>query len=583
MAAIINTLDRYTSVQYGANGHLEYGWSNDIQEKILQFSFQINRTSYDKIKTLSCVLSDILWNLKNTLENSKTTIYEKEIVRGYLCILYKMIGQTRDIIEGKGEYTLTYMMIYVWHSYFPALGLFAIKCLTSIGNSLHPYGSWKDIKYFCHYCQSQKDFDHSKNVLIEYAISILNNQISVDYANYISNSDDISLAAKWAPREKSKFGWLFNSLAVEYFQNIMETANTESSRSRALLKCKTEYRKILSSLNHKIDTLQIKQCRKTWAEIEFKNVPSIALLKQKKAFLNIKNNGEVKYPNDKDRVECAKRFSSFIQSTIHNNDEIKGKRISMADFTKQALDILYSKSYSKDEYDMLNSQWRDNAKQTTKLGKMITMVDTSGSMEGTPMNVAIALGIRISENSILGNRVMTFSNRPTWVNLDGCDDFISKVQRIRSADWGTNTNFYAALDLILNAIIENKMSAEDVQDMVLVILSDMQIDQGDNNDKKVLYEVMNSKYAAAGMRVHGVPYKPPHILFWNLASTTGFPCLSNQMNVSMMSGFSPALLTMFYEQGMTALQSCTPWSVLQKSLENERYKIMGNKLYELLG
>jgi hypothetical protein len=178
---------------------------------------------------------------------------------------------------------------------------------------------------------------------------------------------------------------------------------------------------------------------------------------------------------------------------------------------------------------------------------------------------------------------MTFSNRPTWVNLDGCDDFISKVQRIRSADWGTNTNFYAALDLILNAIIENKMSAEDVQDMVLVILSDMQIDQGDNNDKKVLYEVMNSKYAAAGMRVHGVPYKPPHILFWNLASTTGFPCLSNQMNVSMMSGFSPALLTMFYEQGMTALQSCTPWSVLQKSLENERYKIMGNKLYELLG
>jgi hypothetical protein len=47
-----------------------------------------------------------------------------------------------------------------------------------------------------------------------------------------------------------------------------------------------------------------------------------------------------------------------------------------------------------------------------------------------------------------------------------------------------------------------------------------------------------------------------------------------------MSGFSPALLNLFCEQGLEALQSCTPWSLLNKSLENARYTIMSNRLNE---
>ena len=91
---------------------------------------------------------------------------------------------------------------------------------------------------------------------------------------------------------------------------------------------------------------------------------------------------------------------------------------------------------------------------------------------------------------------------------------------------------------------------------------------------------MKTKYEEAGIRVHGKPYKPPHILFWNLRSTSGFPSLANQPNVSMMSGFSPALLNLFCEQGLNALESCTPWSLLLRSLENERYKIMNERLYQ---
>jgi hypothetical protein len=52
---------------------------------------------------------------------------ERDIAKQYLIILYKMIGYTRDIIDGKGEYELSYMMILTWYEVYPELALFAIK------------------------------------------------------------------------------------------------------------------------------------------------------------------------------------------------------------------------------------------------------------------------------------------------------------------------------------------------------------------------------------------------------------------------------------------------------------------------
>jgi hypothetical protein len=180
---------------------------------------------------------------------------------------------------------------------------------------------------------------------------------------------------------------------------------------------------------------------------------------------------------------------------------------------------------------------------------------------------------------MLGKRVLTFSACPTWVNLDKHHDFVSMVQKVSVAEWGMNTNFLAALNMILDAIIEQKLDANDVEDMVLTILSDMQIDVADSEfSQGSMMDVIEKRYADAGIRVCGKPYKPPHILFWNLRSTNGFPTLSTQRNTSMMSGFSPALLNLFCEQGLKALQSCSPWSLLERSLANTRYKIMGDKI-----
>jgi hypothetical protein len=574
MAAIINALDNHTPTQFGEKCHVEYGWSNHIQEKILQFSFQVTRTNEDGIHRLDMVLSEILMNLKHKIDTG--SLPEKEVSKGLLSVLYKMIGQTRDIIDGKGEYTLSYMMVYTWFKFYPELATFALRCFVTLNNKdLHQYGSWKDLKYFCEYCKEKGESIH--HPLIQYSINLINDQLKMDYKNLISDTSNICLVAKWIPREKSKFAWLYKALATNYFSDFLTTAKTDEQERKAILKCKTEYRKVISTLNRHIDTTQIKQCDRTWQDIDFNKVTSITLLKQKKAFLNIKNNGEVRYPDNFDRSECANNFNAHIQKAVNGEVEMKGKRIGLADFTKQACNLLKCDN-NQNERHLLNSQWRDNSSQNSVLGKMIAMVDVSGSMEGTPMDVAIALGIRIAEKSILGKRVMTFSAKPTWINLEPYPDFISQVQVIKNAEWGMNTNFYAALDLILHGIISSKMAPEDVQDMVLVILSDMQMDSGDSCNKQILYDKMKVKYVNEGIRVNGVPYKPPHILFWNLRSTSGFPTLSNQPNASMMSGFSPALLNLFCEQGITALQSCTPWSLLVKSVENERYKIMGDKL-----
>ena len=341
---------------------------------------------------------------------------------------------------------------------------------------------------------------------------------------------------------------------------------------------------MLAKLNTKIDTLQIKQCGKKWYKIDFNKVTSISIANQKKAFLNIKKDGQ-KRSDDPDRVVCAIHFKEHIQSSVNDkNKEVKGKRVGLTTFTSQAIDLIESRrrvinnnENCQMEIDLLNSQWRDNSSQNGKLGKMIAMVDVSGSMDGEPLHAAIALGIRVAEKSLLGKRVMTFCNKPHWINLEHKDNFVDMVAEVNNAGFGLNTDFHAALDLILNAIVEAKMPSEDVEDMVLAIFSDMQIDEGDNCNKQVLYDTMKAKYAEAGIKVNGKPYNPPHILFWNLRSTNGFPTLSSQPNTSMMSGFSPALLNLFCNEGIESLRTCTPWSLFVKSLSLDRYKIMEDK------
>ena len=570
MAALIGALDNYTSKQIGENGATEYTWSNDVRERIVQLSVQLTRTK--DIHYLANQTEMLLYDLQ--IRHSSGKILKEEFVE-YMVLLYKMIGHTRDIIDGKGEYALSYMLLYSWHKFYPGLAKFALKQFVILDDNseLHPYGSWKDIKYMYKYMGKYPSLDNKNNLdydLTLYGIQLINEQIRTDM-----HSSNPSLAAKWVPREKSQFSELFTGMATDYFSHYLETAKTESAKSKAVSKAKMDYRKIISSLNRKLDTVQIKQCANIWSQIDPDNQTSITMHKQKKAFLNLKKNGEQRTEIE-DRITCAEHFEAYAERAAKNEVTIKGKRLGLNDFTKGALSIIKSGIIDGPEAKILNAQWKHNSTQTGPLGKMIAMVDVSGSMDGEPLHAAIALGIRVAEKSMLGKRVLTFSATPSWVNLDGYDNFIEMVQRLNMSEFGLNTNFFAALSVILDAIISNKLSPDDVEDMVLAIFSDMQIDDADkgNEGNDAMMVIIEKKYYDAGMTVWGKPYKPPHILFWNLRSTSGFPALSLQRNSSMMSGFSPALLNLFCDEGLAALKSCTPWSLLTKALENDRYKVL---------
>jgi len=97
-----------------------------------------------------------------------------------------------------------------------------------------------------------------------------------------------------------------------------------------------------------------------------------------------------------------------------------------------------------------------------------------------------------------------------------------------------------------------------------------------------VYESIEARYAELGMKMYGKPFQPPHILFWNLRHTGGFPTLSTQKNASMMSGFDPTILNMFCETGMEALRDLTPYNTLVRLLSSERYAPLERAMVEYL-
>ena len=590
MAALVNALDSSTFIQSGEKGHAEYAWSNSVRERVLQFSFQTTRTTAEGVDKLAEILRQILRDLQGGLKTGSICPGEHQEL---LITLYKIIGHTRDIIDGKGEYAHAYMQLLVWYDFYPELALFALNRFVSFDDvNTHPYGSWKDIKYFCNYCKS-------KNVPVEHPLMqcsflLLNTQIYRDSSISESGSNGKkTLAAKWAAREKCKrFGWIFEQLAYSYFAHYLQTAKTLEARRKAQNKCKMEYRKMCSGLNKELGTTQIYQCANNWAGIDHSKTTSITISKQKQAFLNVKKDGTQRTELE-DRIQCAENFKARIKKAVAGEVEMKGKRVGLNNFTMQAFDLIGRKcgritlpENLQAEIDLLNSQWRDNASQTGALCEMIPMCDFSGSMDGDPRDVCFALGIRVAEKSILGNRVLSFSENPTWHNLDGATTFIEKVEVLQKGEVGYSTQFYKALKVILDAIIEKKLTPEQVSGLVLAIFSDMQIDQAESASGRqapnmdTLYETIEAMYSEAGTRIHGTPFKPPHILFWNLRSTSGFPLLSSQKNVSMMSGFSPALLNMFCEKGIEAFSNCTPWSILIESMNKPRYQCLEDKAKE---
>jgi hypothetical protein len=559
---LVQSLDKeqLTPLQYGENKHLEYGWSKMMREKVLQFYFQLIRTS--DLTNLNKIHYSILEEIYDTNNKDMKNI------------MLKIIVQTRDIVKGKGEYNLTFMQIY-------NLSFFDIEKCKKIINYMVgydcdldiPYGSWKDIKYLYNYIVEKPQRENSK-VLINHLIFISNDQLYKDLQDYNENKQ-ISLISKWIPRENSSFKNLFDLLAINYYATDFNL-DVEIMKESSINYAKMYYRKVLSKLNKYIDTAQIKMCKKQWNTLNFNKLTSITINKQKYALNFVEKNGNERsiYDNNikdkQDRIQCKERFAAWQKS----KSSIKGKNVSVYDYVKSAIQFIYHPN--KDLEELLNKQWEDNLnnQEIGDVGNVFTMVDVSGSMEVDnfiPLYNAIGLGIRIAEKSKLGNRCLTFSNEPNWVILDDLS-FTQKVQILKNSDWGGTTNLVEAMNKILYHIEINKIKQSEIDEMILIVLSDMQFNEEQHNlciDKSI-----EEKFAEVGKKICNIPYKPPKIVFWNLRSTQGFPSLSYHPGVSMISGSSPYLIDSFVNKGLKGIEEYNPYNVLEGILNEERYEVI---------
>lgn len=220
-------------------------------------------------------------------------------------------------------------------------------------------------------------------------------------------------------------------------------------------------------------------------------------------------------------------------------------------------------------------QQKENSGMALK--NCVPILDTSGSMtwDNCPLYDATAIALKIAESSNLGKRVMTFSKTPSWINLEDTTTLQEMVKAtvVRSHDVGMSTNMQLAFQMVCDACVSKDMTPEEVEDICLVVLSDMQANEGTySTGMDILEDVVRKMFHEAGLRTtHARPYSPPTLVWWNMRTTNGAPCSTTSKNTVMMSGYDATVLSTVMECGIEQLKLLTAWDNLKKLLEKERY------------
>ena len=300
MSTLISFRDSGMSVQLGEGTHREHGWLEDVQERILQLSFQLTRSvTPEQLTILRSKYQTLIWGVFSSRDIATSRRYE------FMSLIYRLMLHTRDIINGKGEYMLSYMMLGEWVRFglcceerpecaymANELANAALESFVKLEGFDHPYGSWKDMKYFANYLR-----DHVvRDIRILCDLPIFKHMIKLIVNQLLEDVDAAhpSLLCKWLPREKSKkFGWLAFHIAVEYNKEWIHTS-PKTHQHQAIRKCQVHYRQTIAQLNRRLNTVQIDQCAGTWRNIDFeKNVTSITLARQKEALQYVDRKGKI--------------------------------------------------------------------------------------------------------------------------------------------------------------------------------------------------------------------------------------------------------------------------------------------------
>jgi hypothetical protein len=494
-----------------------------------------------------------------------------------LADLFILAFQTRDCRGGKGEKSLS-------HDFFLQLHGINKEVMLALVPLIPEYGSWKDINVLLEKTKGMPVFaDFQRRCLQFYADALASDLKELNAAQAEGRKPSLSLAAKYAPRKGKHFGKDGNKFIYDGVRDRLFPSSPTAS---------ADYRKLVSKLTLALDPVEVKMCDGRYAEIEFSAVPSRALNIYKNAFLNVtkKDSAEnSRYPDNSDRVTCREEFLKAIRD---KGKTLKGGQMMPHELVRQ---FMGRTSPSGDVASVVQAQWdslkaetiqsltSSEAKPAFNLGNVVPLVDVSGSMEGTPMEVAIALGILTSEitSPAFRDRFITFSQKPQWVALSPSDSLQRKVDTTMRAEWGMSTNFVAAFELILSVAQKARLPPSEIP--TLLVLSDMQFNEADRTFE-TMHECLTRRFAEVGMATVGAPYTIPQIIYWNLrGDTTNHAATADTPGVQMLSGFSPSLLKQVLNgEIQQKSQKITPYDTLRNVLDDSRYDPVRKILKEVL-
>ena len=358
---------------------------------------------------------------------------------------------------------------------------------------------------------------------------LIKRQLMLDMEDAIDNKG-ISLLGKWMPSEnahsrdtKVKAHWIRQYLGMTSKQ----------------------YRQMLSKLRGHLNVLEKLMSANRWDEIEFDKIPSKAGLVYRNAFAR--------------RDIIAKRYKDFVEdeNTTVNADTLYPYEIVEKVFSHYSFHV----DKSGVERAALNKYWANQKDYLNGASpSMMCVVDTSGSMYGRPLNVAISLGLYCAERMTgpFAGQYISFSSRPQLIKTEGVD-FVDKVTRIYETNLCDNTNLEAVFNLLLTTALKQGVKEEDIP-KTIVVISDMEIDWMSNwteESAQTSMEYLRQRWAQYGLEL-------PKLVYWNVDARNN-TILDRGGSVSFVSGCSPVI----FEQVLTGK---TGVELMLEVLLKDRYK-----------
>ncbi len=339
-------------------------------------------------------------------------------------------------------------------------------------------------------------------------------QPAVDLWKAALLKDDV-LAAKWADRKDKP---------LRYALRMNEAG----------------FRKFLSKIR-KEHIVETKMCSKTWKEIDYSNVPSVAMARYSKAFSK----------NDEERFVEYKLALKDGKETVHADvlfphDCVRTARNGDGEIANAQFDAL--PNFMEDTGD-----------------NIVVIADTSGSMDvpvageirAVDISQALALycSSKIPKDNPFHKKFIAFCDEGHLQSWDGML-FSAAIRNRRIFDHAVGAT---RIDQALNTLLEYAMKRQ-VKDIptVLLIVSDMQFSQGCSSD--------NTPVENALQDWDDVGFKRPRIVYWNTAGYAGSPDTVRGKDVAMVSGFSTGIL-----KAILGGEDFSPKAVMLRALD--KYKV----------